>query len=161
AEALERGARHGLVCRHMSSRTHPDDAVLDREITSAFREHGVDLVVLAGYMKRIGPQLLAAYPDRIINIHPSLLPRHGGQGMYGKHVHEAVIAAGEQETGVTIHLVNNEYDRGRILAQRRVRVEPGDDAESLARRVLEVEHRFYVEVLDEIIRQRIVLDDPG
>ncbi len=161
ARALERGRRHGLLCRHLSSRTHPEPDQLDEAITAAFQAQAVDLIVLAGYMKMIGPRLLAAYPDQIINIHPSLLPRHGGRGMYGMHVHEAVLAAGDTETGVTVHLVNDEYDRGRILAQARIAVEPGDDAKSLAKRVLQVEHRLYVQVLDRIITGEIRLSGTG
>lgn len=159
AQALQRGADHGLATVYLSRQTHPDAHELDREMSRTFRKHDVDLVILAGYMKKIGPELLAAYPSRVINIHPSLLPRYGGQGMYGMYIHEAVIAAGDEETGVTIHLVNDEYDRGKILAQCPVRVEPGDDAATLASRVLEVEHRFYVEVLEKIINGEICLPE--
>jgi phosphoribosylglycinamide formyltransferase-1 len=95
---------------------------------------------------------------RILNIHPALLPRYGGKGMYGQHVHEAVLAAGESETGVTIHLVNENYDQGPIIAQRRVPVLPGDTVESLAERVLEQEHRLYAETLQRIARGEIDLD---
>ena len=157
--ALKRGADLGLASVYLSSRTHPEPDELDGMITRTFKEHTVGLVILAGYMRKIGPQLLAAYPNRIINIHPSLLPKHGGQGMYGMHVHEAVIAAGEKETGVTIHLVNDEYDRGEILAQRTVKVNPGDDALKLASRVLEVEHQFYVEVIDQILTGKLRLPE--
>lgn len=159
ARALQLGSEHGLEALHMSRRTHGDAAALDQAMTAAMQSHQVDLVILAGYMKKIGPQLLSAYAHRILNIHPSLLPRHGGRGMYGLHVHEAVIAAGETETGVTVHLVNAEYDSGDILAQRTVSVAADDDAESLAARVLEVEHRLYTEVLGKILSGEITLPE--
>ena len=102
----------------------------------------VDLVVLAGYLKRVPSGVVEAYRGRMLNIHPALLPRHGGAGMYGRRVHEAVLAAGDPESGATVHLVTDEYDRGPILGQARVPVLPGDSADALARRVLEVEHRL-------------------
>jgi len=101
-------------------------------------------------LKKIGPKTLMAYRGRMINIHPSLLPRHGGQGMYGLRVHEAVLAAGEPATGVTIHRVEAEYDKGMVLAQRTVPVKPDDTAESLAGRVLVSEHALLVETVDLI-----------
>lgn len=159
ARALQLGSEHGLEALHMSRRTHGDAAALDQAMTAAMQAHQVDLVILAGYMKKIGPQLLSAYAHRILNIHPSLLPKHGGRGMYGMHVHEAVIAAGETETGVTVHLVNAEYDSGDILARRTVSVAADDDAESLAARVLEVEHRLYTEVLGKILSGEITLPE--
>lgn len=159
ARALQLGSEHGLEALHMSRRTHGDAAALDQAMTAAMQAHQVDLVILAGYMKKIGPQLLSAYAHRILNIHPSLLPKHGGRGMYGMHVHEAVIAAGETETGVTVHLVNAEYDSGDILVRRTVSVAADDDAESLAARVLEVEHRLYTEVLGKILSGEITLPE--
>jgi len=110
----------------------------------------IDLVVLAGYLKRIPPMVIGEYAGRIINIHPALLPAFGGEGMYGARVHEAVIASGATETGVTVHLVDDEYDRGPILAQWRVRVDKSDTAESLAARVLNVEHVVYPRVVEMV-----------
>jgi formyltetrahydrofolate-dependent phosphoribosylglycinamide formyltransferase len=104
--------------------------------------HRVDLIVLAGYLKLVPAAVIARYRDRIINIHPALLPAHGGKGMYGHRVHEAVLAAGDRETGATVHLVDEVYDRGAILAQHRVPVLPGDSPDRLAARVLDVEHRL-------------------
>jgi formyltetrahydrofolate-dependent phosphoribosylglycinamide formyltransferase len=101
-----------------------------------------ELVVLAGYLKRVPAAVVDAWRGRIINIHPALLPRHGGPGMYGRRVHEAVLASGEARSGATVHLVTEEYDQGPILGQATVPVLPGDTAESLAARVLEVEHRL-------------------
>jgi formyltetrahydrofolate-dependent phosphoribosylglycinamide formyltransferase len=105
-------------------------------------EHRVDLIVLAGYLKLVPAPVIAAYRDRIINIHPALLPAFGGRGMYGRKVHEAVLRSGASESGATVHLVTEEYDRGPILAQARVPVLPGDTPETLAARVLQVEHRL-------------------
>jgi phosphoribosylglycinamide formyltransferase-1 len=130
---------------HLSSLTHPDN--LDQTIVQTLRQHGVELVVLGGYMKKLSNKTLAAYAGRIINIHPALLPKFGGQGMYGLNVHKAVIAAGESETGATVHLVDGEYDHGATLAQARVPVLPGDTPEMLAARVLAVEHELLVDAV--------------
>jgi folate-dependent phosphoribosylglycinamide formyltransferase PurN len=102
----------------------------------------VDLVVLAGYLKLVPPGVVTRYRGRILNVHPALLPAFGGKGMYGRRVHEAVLASGARESGATVHLVDEVYDRGPILGQVRVPVLPGDDPERLAARVLEAEHRL-------------------
>jgi phosphoribosylglycinamide formyltransferase 1 len=151
AEALWRAKQDGIVGFHLSSKTHPNPEQLDAAILHLLQQYQIDLVVLAGYMRKLGPQTLAAYRRRVINIHPALLPKYGGQGMYGQRVHEAVLAAGEKETGVTIHLVDDEYDHGDILAQCRVPVLDGDTPETLAQRVLACEHRFLVETLQKMV----------
>jgi phosphoribosylglycinamide formyltransferase-1 len=112
--------------------------------------HAVDVILLAGYLRLVPPAVVARYPRRIVNIHPALLPKFGGKGMYGMNVHRAVIEAGEAESGATVHFVDEEYDRGRILAQRRVPVRAGDTPEDLAARVLEIEHRLYPEAVDHL-----------
>jgi phosphoribosylglycinamide formyltransferase 1 len=160
SEALTQARQEGIPAYHFSSKTHPDLVQLDEMILSVLQQHQTDLVVLAGYMKRLGEKTLSAYQGRVINIHPALLPRHGGEGMYGAHVHEAVIAAGDQETGVTVHLVDHEYDHGAILAQTHLPVLEVDTPETLARRVLEREHTFLVETLKRIIEGEIVLSAP-
>jgi phosphoribosylglycinamide formyltransferase-1 len=106
--------------------------------------------VLAGYLKRIPPKVISAYSGRIMNIHPALLPAFGGEGMYGARVHEAVIASGATESGATVHLVDNEYDRGPIVAQWRIRVNRTDTAESLAARVLNIEHVVYPRAVEMV-----------
>lgn len=111
------------------------------------RRHEVDLLVLAGYLKLVPAEVIAAYRDRIVNVHPALLPAFGGPGMYGRRVHEAVLASGARESGCTVHLVDEAYDRGAILAQRRVPVQPGDDVGTLAARVLAAEHALLPEVV--------------
>jgi len=155
--ALARAVRHGIPSRHLSSHTHPDAAALDIAIRDALIQHDVELVLLAGYMKKLGPATLAAFAGRIVNTHPSLLPKHGGRGMYGTRVHAAVLEAGERSTGISVHLVDAEYDTGLVLARREVPVEAGDDVASLAARVQQAEKAFLVEVLARIARGEIRL----
>ena len=114
---------------------------------SALSRHGVQLIALAGYMKKIPIEVISAYRNRIVNIHPALLPSFGGKGMYGHYVHEAVIEQGCKVTGVTVHIVDEVYDHGPIVAQRCVPVEENDTAATLAAHVLKVEHQLYPEVL--------------
>jgi formyltetrahydrofolate-dependent phosphoribosylglycinamide formyltransferase len=114
----------------------------DAEWLDALEAESVDLLVLAGFLKLVPPAVIARYRGRIINVHPALLPDFGGKGMYGIRVHEAVLQSGAAESGCTVHLVEEEYDRGMILAQARVPVLPGDTAQMLASRVLEQEHRL-------------------
>ncbi len=147
AGILDIGRRHGIPAVHISERQFPDESAFAEALLALLKRHGADFVALAGYMKRVPRQVIGAYRNRIINIHPALLPKFGGKGMYGIHVHEAVLAAGEKFSGATIHIVDEEYDRGPIVLQRQVAVEPGDTPESLAARVLEVEHRLYPEAL--------------
>lgn len=157
AGALVRAMKADIPTYHLSSRTHPNPGDLDQAIADTLQNHGVDLVILAGYMKKVGPVVLDRYANRIINIHPALLPKFGGRGMYGIKVHEAVLAAAEKESGATVHLVNAQYDQGLILAQRKVPVEKSDSPESLAERVLEVEHELYIDTLRRIIDGEISL----
>jgi len=157
--ALARAKHEGIPCYHLSGKTHPDPEQLDQAILGAMLKHAVDVIVLAGYMKKLGPGTLSRFAGRILNIHPALLPKFGGKGMYGTRVHEAVVAAGERESGVSIHVVDAEYDTGPIVAQARVPVEPTDSAETLAARVLECEHRFFSETLQRIVTGALAL--PG
>ena len=113
----------------------------------------IDLVVLAGFLRLLPATFVRAWPDAIVNIHPSLLPRHGGKGMYGSRVHEAVIAAGESESGITIHMVNEHYDEGRILRQVKCPVLPGDDANALAARVHALEHLHFPVVVEDCAKR--------
>lgn len=140
----------GIPSLHLSGRTHPEPDELDEAIRSALIAHAVDLVVTAGYMRKLGPQTRSEYSSRIINVHPALLPRHGGKGMYGKAVHEAVLAAGDTVSGPTVHMVTDEYDAGPILAQSQVPVLPTDTTESLAERVLAAEHQLLPTVVRQI-----------
>ena len=148
--ALERARREGIPTRHISSKTHPDETAFALALLVALEEAGTDLVMLCGYMKKMPAAVVERYKGRIYNIHPALLPKHGGPDMYGIHVHEAVIRDGDSETGVTIHRVSNVIDGGEIVAQTRVPVLPSDTPETLAARVLEREHSFLVEVLAKL-----------
>ena len=149
--ALARARNNGIAAYHFSQKTIKDPNALEDAILNALKKHETELIFLAGYLKKLGDKVLAAYEGRIFNIHPSLLPKYGGKGMYGINVHTAVIAAKEKETGITIHRVNNEYDAGEIIAQRKVPVLEGDTPEILAARVLKEEHVFIVDVLLDII----------
>ena len=124
-------------------------------ILQELRAVNADLIALAGFMKRVPSTLVQAFPDRIINIHPSLLPEFGGQGMYGMNVHRAVLAAGKNISGATVHLVDEEYDTGPILLQESVPVLPEDKPEDLAARVLSVEHRLYPAAIKAFTEGRI------
>lgn len=148
--ALTRAARHALPSPHLSSATHADPRRLDAAIRETLRSHDVNLVLLAGYMKKLGQATLGAFKGRVINTHPALLPKHGGKGMYGSRVHAAVLESGAKVTGVSVHLVDRDYDTGRVLAQREVRVASGDDVESLTARVQAVERELLVDVLRRI-----------
>lgn len=157
SEALARARRENIPHYHLSAATHPVPDELDAQILNTLLNHRVDLVILAGYMKKLGAGTLRHYKGKVLNIHPALLPRFGGPGMHGAHVHAAVLAAGEKETGVTIHLVDEEYDHGAVVAQCRVPVLADDTVDSLARRVLEREHSFLVETLARIVSGELAL----
>jgi phosphoribosylglycinamide formyltransferase-1 len=144
AGALERAARHGIPAVHVDWRREVDPQA---RILELLREHQVDVVVLAGWLRLVDPRVLAAYPGRVVNIHPGPLPRFGGRGMYGLHVHEAVLAAGCDRSGPTVHLVDEHYDEGPILAHVEVPVEAGDTPETLQQRVLRAEHALFWTVI--------------
>ena len=159
--ALRRADEADIPRYHVSTVTHPGDDARDRAIVDILERHGVDLVVLGGYMKELGPQTISRFRNRIVNVHPALLPKFGGRGFYGIAVHEAVLASGDRVTGATIHLVDEQLDHGPVLAQRRVTVEEGDTPESLAEKVLAVEHSLYVDTLRRIASGEIDLDAAG
>lgn len=116
-----------------------------------FTENHIDFIVLAGFLLFVPTDVLQHYPHKIVNIHPALLPKHGGKGMYGSRVHEAVLADGDKETGITIHYANEHYDEGEIIFQAKVPVQPGDTAQDVARRVHELEYRYYPEVILKLL----------
>jgi len=118
------------------------------------RQKKIDFLVLAGFLWKIPSALVQAYRGRIINIHPALLPKYGGKGMYGRHVHEAVIGAGEKESGITIHYVDEQYDHGEPIFQARVPVEPGDDPDTLARKVQRLEYEHFPEVIERVVKMQ-------
>lgn len=129
----------------------------DRMIAYLFADHNIDLVVCSGYMKLIGYETIEAVRGAILNTHPALLPRYGGQGMYGRHVHQAVFDAKDTETGVTIHLVDGEYDHGRVIAQKKIPVINGDSVDDIEAKVKSAEPDFYIETLQKILSGEITL----
>lgn len=153
AYALERGKKHGIKTVVIDKGQYPVMSERTAAIINVLKEEKTDLVVLAGYMSVLEPQLVQAFKDRIINIHPSLIPKYCGKGFYGHHVHEAVIAAGETESGATVHLVDEGVDTGPILIQRKVPVLEDDTAETLGARVLEVEHVILTEAINKMIAE--------
>ena len=156
--ALRRAHAAGSEAVHLSSKTHPEPGALDAAITEALTSRQVDVVMLAGYMKKLEPGLLERYRGRILNTHPALLPKFGGHGMYGMRVHEAVLRAHETESGPSVHLVDAEYDTGRVLAQAQVPVEAGDTPETLAGRVQACERGLVVRVLGQIAQGQYALE---
>jgi phosphoribosylglycinamide formyltransferase-1 len=137
--------------------TKDDPKAADAALCEALEAAGVDLVILSGYLRRLGPQTLERFAGRVLNIHPGPLPAFGGEGMYGRRVHEAVIAAGARQSGVAIHVVDEEYDHGPVVAQSAVPVLPGDTAETLEARVTSFEPRFYLETVKAIARGELKL----
>ena len=152
--ALTRAREAGVSGLHLSSHTHPTPEALDIAMRDALIGARVDLVLLAGYMKRLGPNVLAAFGGRILNTHPALLPKFGGTGMYGDRVFEAVLRSGDTETGVSIHQVDPDYDSGAIVGQCRVPVLPYDSVEDLKKRVQDREKQFVVETIGAIASDR-------
>ena len=151
AKALSIAKERKISTIHFDTPVFKNLRLLDTSICEVLRNYEVDFVLLAGYMKMVGSLVLSAFEGKILNVHPSLLPKHGGQGMYGINVHRAVIDAGEKKSGATIHLVNSDYDKGKILGQNSVIVDKDDTPDSLAKKVLKIEHSLYVETLKKII----------
>jgi phosphoribosylglycinamide formyltransferase-1 len=154
AGALERASRRGIANSAHATTKHPDAPDLERLL----EQHEIEMIVLAGYMRLVPAEVVAKYAGRIVNIHPALLPAFGGTGMYGQRVHHAVIEAGVRVTGVTVHFVDDVYDRGRIIAQWPVPVFASDDAGTVAARVLRVEHLVYPRVVDAVAAGRTTLE---
>lgn len=145
AGVIGRAGRLGVDCRIMTPAEIRDPEIM----LPLLESYGVDLIVLAGFLLMVPQFLIARYPDRIINIHPALLPKFGGKGMYGHHVHEAVVAAGECETGITVHFVSEKYDEGRIIAQVRTDLSPADTPTDVEAKI----HRLEQENFPRIIRE--------
>jgi len=155
AGVLEIARNHGIAAIFVSAKQFPDPEQYDQQLLTIFEHHQVNFVVLAGYLKMLSPTLIQKYRNRILNIHPALLPSFGGKGMYGIHVHEAVLNYGCKVSGVTVHLVDENYDTGPPVLQRCVPVEDDDTPETLAARVLKVEHEIYSEALQLFAQDRI------
>ena len=153
--AIGRAERVGVPHAVCAPQDFDGERAYGAALLDVLGKHGADFVALAGFLKKIPPALVQAYRHRIVNIHPALLPLHGGAGLYGRRVHEAVLAAGEGESGATVHLVDEDYDTGPIVLQARVPVEKGDTPDTLAARVLAEEHRLYPAALQLFARGRV------
>lgn len=147
---LERARAANIPAFHLSGGTHPIHDELDAAIVEVLVAHEVDLVITAGYMKKLGGQTLQRYQNKIINVHPSLLPKYGGAGMFGIKVHEAVLDSADTQTGITVHYVDGCYDTGAIISQVRLPIMADDTPQSLAARVLPQEHRLLVKSLKKL-----------
>jgi phosphoribosylglycinamide formyltransferase-1 len=147
AFALERAAQLGIASRVFTRQDFDDTDVILNELEAI----SPDLIVLAGFLWRVPEQIIRAFPSRIINIHPALLPKYGGKGMYGSHVHEAVIAAGESESGITVHYVNERYDEGATILQARCTVAPGDTPQTLAAKIHELEYEYFPLAIERLL----------
>jgi len=159
--ALRRARKSGIPAYHLSSSTHSDDGDLDVAIKNILKKYNVDLIILAGYMKKIGPSVLRTFRNRVINSHPALLPKYGGKGMYGDRVHKAVVEAKSMETGISIHLVDEDYDHGSIISQKIIAVDSAEGVEFVKKKVQKHEHRFWVTTLNKIQKGEIDLDNAG
>lgn len=144
---------------HLSQRLYTSETEFLDAMLGTLRQYATDFIVLAGYMKQLHPRVVGAYRNRVINIHPALLPKHGGKGMYGMHVHEAVVANRETVSGATVHMVDEELDHGAIVLQKQVRIEPDDTPEKVAARVLQVEHEIYPQALCLFAEGKIAVTD--
>jgi phosphoribosylglycinamide formyltransferase-1 len=147
AGILEIARSNAIPAEHVSQKQYPTEHDFAGALLASLRTRETGLIVLAGYLKRLPALVVAAYRHRIINVHPALLPEFGGEGMYGIHVHEAVLAAHRTVSGATVHIVDDEYDHGAIVLQEQVPVFPDDTPASLAERVLQVEHRILPEAI--------------
>ena len=152
AFALERARRAGIPAYHVSLKTEGGEAALSQKLLTLLAEKETDIILLLGYMRMLPVEVLKRYHNRIFNIHPALLPRYGGKGMYGLHVHKSVLASGDSESGCTVHYVDSGTDTGKIIKQVRVPVLPGDTPESLQARVLKEEHKLLPQVVAQLCR---------
>jgi phosphoribosylglycinamide formyltransferase-1 len=155
APALAFAAEHGIARRWIATQADPEAA--DVQLCAALETADVELVVLSGYLRKLGPRTLTRFRNRVLNIHPGPLPGFGGQGMYGRRVHEAVLASGAAETAICIHLVDGDYDQGPVIARQSVAVTPDDTVDSLEARVRAREPAFFVETLQRIARGALAL----
>jgi phosphoribosylglycinamide formyltransferase 1 len=146
AFVLERARKFGVPA-FTFNRTELESGVLTKKL----REEGIEYIVLAGFLLKIPNQLIQAFPNKIINIHPALLPKYGGKGMYGLNVHEAVKNSGDRETGITIHLVNEHYDEGKIIFQAVVPVDPEDNPEQIAQKVHQLEYKYFPNIIESLL----------
>ena len=153
--ALIRARKNNIPAFHVSGKTHPNPSARDEAMLNILNRHEVDFVVLVGYLKRVGEKTLSAFQQKVINIHPALLPSYGGQGMYGSKIHEEVLKNRDTETGITIHYVDDSYDTGEIIAQMRIPIDRAESAASLAKKILINEHEFLISTLNCLISEEL------
>lgn len=158
AGAMEVAHAHNIPTQHLSQRMYSSEEALADAMLNVLEEHHADFIALAGYLKKIPAQVIHQYRNRILNIHPALLPSFGGDGMYGHRVHEAVIASGDKVSGATIHLVDEEYDRGPIVLQKTVAISPDETPDSLAVKVLKIEHEIFPLALKAFAEGRVRIE---
>jgi phosphoribosylglycinamide formyltransferase-1 len=158
AGAMEIAHSHSIPAVHLSQKQFSHESLFAAAMLDLLKRHDVQLIALAGYLKKVPTIVVRQYRDRILNIHPALLPSFGGPGMYGHVVHEAVLASGARLSGATVHIVDEEYDRGPIVLQKTVAVEAGDTPEILAARVLNVEHEIYPVALKAFAENRVSIN---
>lgn len=152
-QAIDRAQKHNITHKYLTPSNFSSHSDYVTTLLNQLEEWDTQLIALAGYMIKVPPQVIETYKNRIVNIHPSLLPKYGGKGFYGMNVHRAVISNEEPESGCTVHLVTEEYDQGPILGQRKVPVKPSDDPETLAQRILKEEHKLFPEVIAKLANQ--------
>ena len=152
--AIERAKRHAIDSYLFDTGNNEDTIKTESDLVGLLKQSKIDWILLLGYTRKIGPKLLTAFNNRIINTHPSLLPKYGGKGFYGRKIHEAVLASGDIVTGATVHLVNEEYDSGEILSQIDVPVLPNDSATTLEARVKKTEKTHLIKVLKELWKNK-------
>jgi phosphoribosylglycinamide formyltransferase-1 len=155
AKAFDRARENGIKTLHIAPSHFENDDAYSKNLGNALREAGTELIILAGYMKKLPSTIVKEYQNKIMNIHPALLPAFGGKGMYGTNVHRAVLEYGAKVTGVTVHFVDEEYDHGPIIMQQTVPVMDDDDENTLAARVLKAEHDTYWRAVEEVARGKI------
>jgi phosphoribosylglycinamide formyltransferase-1 len=153
AFCLERARQNGIPVIHHSNKTHSDPAIYEQTLLGYLHHYRAQVIVLAGYMKLVPGLVIDAFPGRILNIHPALLPKFGGPGMYGHRVHEAVISAGETISGATVHAVDRIYDHGEIVLQKSVPIGPGETAGQVAEKVLKIEHEIYWQAIKKVLQK--------
>lgn len=157
--ALTIGRNLNIPSFHISQKQFSDSEELTKAILETVFQAKTEFIVLAGYMKKLTPAVVAQFKNKIINVHPALLPKFGGEGMFGMHVHQAVIEAKEKYSGATVHLVSEEYDRGAIILQEKVAVAPDETPETLAAKVLQIEHRLLPLAVKLFAEKKIIIEN--
>jgi phosphoribosylglycinamide formyltransferase-1 len=158
AGAFEIAHKHNIPAQHLSQKMFSSEEALADAMLEVLEKHNTEFIALSGYLKKIPAQVIRQYRNRIINIHPALLPSFGGAGMYGRYVHEAVIARGEKVSGASVHLVDEEYDRGPIIVQKSLNIAPDDTPDSLAAKILKIEHEIFPLALKAFAEGRVKIE---